>query len=86
MWKSFAWLFYVHSNSYFCDCVTTPQKDCVIKLLYFSIVQFWLGGLGGSAALYPVRVLTDYIRRTQTIRKTHQFFVCFNHGVVGRPL
>lgn len=40
----------------------------------------------GQSTLCPVRALTEYIRRTQAIRRSDQLFVCHNPGRLGRPL
>ncbi|XP_029924002.1 uncharacterized protein LOC115371027 [Myripristis murdjan] len=40
----------------------------------------------GQSTLCPVRALTEYIRRTQAIRRSNQLFVCHNPGRLGRPL
>lgn len=40
----------------------------------------------GLPALCPVRALTEYIRRTQAIRRSDQLFLCYSPGRLGRPL
>lgn len=92
----------LHALSTHSDCCTfSPDGSAVVlrpnpaflpKVLSdFHLSQsVELRSISSSAAaqraLCPVRALSEYVCRTQSLRKSDQLFVCFDSGRLGEPL